>query len=533
MVHPYWLLNSVASLLSTVTDANNPAIITATFIHNSDLSKCQSCLTNIAGMDRLSISSDWTHNPNELSPTVQFHASGSTYSYMRARTDCQSSLTCGFITTPDLADAMVARNTQDYDIKMLCVLTDEQTSFDCGICLKMTSGAHSIQKFQLIYADAKERYLHVLQTKEINIFEPCSVSGTCSGRYHEFHDLACRELARKLSNDVFKPSNTGVLGKFNPGTAKDPFHVAIKSIYDTVYLSTTCYMTSATHESSINCLGCMASQSSGIAVLVDQTYPQDKLESKQYFWLIASTKKKLAFCKTPCRWMPTIPKSFCLEASFKSIDFSQPSGKIYYNTAEYRELNKIIQDPLALSRSSSCLWVEHKLVNYETCQRCMETITGSSVKKLSGIDFLIESIQNVYENSKCISSSNTPDLCKKVVSIPDRFCGSFNTASPDQASRISTIRRGWPHKPTLECFTCLTSMLDILIIDLVSFWMVGSPSDSDCIVECKDLKMDEWEMWDISSIRPMSANSIKERFGIVEEQSLPHELMLLEGNMLE
>lgn len=63
--------------------------------------------------------------------------------------------------------------------------------------------------------------------------------------------------------------------------------------------------------------------------------------------------------------------------------------------------------------------------------------------------------------------------------------------------------------------------------------MVGSPSDSDCIVECKDLKMDEWEMWDISSIRPMSANSIKERFGIVEEQSLPHELMLLEGNMLE
>lgn len=254
MVHPYWLLNSVASLLSTVTDANNPAIITATFIHNSDLSKCQSCLTNIAGMDRLSISSDWTHNPNELSPTVQFHASGSTYSYMRARTDCQSSLTCGFITTPDLADAMVARNTEDDDIKMLCVLTDEQTSFDCGICLKMTSGAHSIQKFQLIYADAKERYLHVLQTKEINIFEPCSVSGTCSGRYHEFHDLACRELARKLSNDVFKPSNTGVLGKFNPGTAKDPFHVAIKSIYDTVYLSTTCYMTSATHESSIKCL---------------------------------------------------------------------------------------------------------------------------------------------------------------------------------------------------------------------------------------------------------------------------------------
>ncbi|KAL0586709.1 hypothetical protein ABG067_003697 [Albugo candida] len=469
-------------------------LLSAEIIH--DLSKCQSCLTNIAGMDRLSISSDWTHNPNELSPTVQFHASGSTYSYMRARTDCQSSLTCGFITTPDLADAMVARNTEDDDIKMLCVLTDEQTSFDCGICLKMTSGAHSIQKFQLIYADAKERYLHVLQTKEINIFEPCSVSdeqtsfdcgiclkmtsgahsiqkfqliyadakerylhvlqtkeinifepcsvsGTCSGRYHEFHDLACRELARKLSNDVFKPSNTGVLGKFNPGTAKDPFHVAIKSIYDT------------------------------------------------------------------------------------------PSGKIYYNTAEYRELNKIIQDPLALSRSSSCLWVEHKLVNYETCQRCMETITGSSVKKLSGIDFLIESIQNVYENSKCISSSNTPDLCKKVVSIPDRFCGSFNTASPDQASRISTIRRGWPHKPTLECFTCLTSMLDILIMDLVSVWMVGSPSDSDCIVECKDLKMNGWEMWDISSIRPISANSIKERFGIVEEQSLPHELMLLEGNMLE
>lgn len=64
MVHQNWLLFSLASLLSSVTGANDGVIITATLTQNSDLDKCHSCLTDIAGVDRLSVASDPTHDPN-------------------------------------------------------------------------------------------------------------------------------------------------------------------------------------------------------------------------------------------------------------------------------------------------------------------------------------------------------------------------------------------------------------------------------------------------------------------------------------
>lgn len=112
--------------------------------------------------------------------------------------------------------------------------------------------------------------------------------------------------------------------------------------------------------------------------------------------------------------------------------------------------------------------------------------------KLSKIDFLIrsESKLDTYSISNCISSSYWADLCKKAVSVSNKFCLAYNLPpskrlesneqDTSQAKRVPVIRTGRPTKPTFQCFTCLTVVLDILMIDLKYFWMVGALKDGDC-----------------------------------------------------
>lgn len=152
MVHQNLLLFSLVGMLNTFTAADNEVKSTATLSVNSNLGKCQSCLTDIVGTDPLLLTSPPTHNRNQLSTTVQIHASGYAYSFIRAQLDFQSDHTCGFIPMAGLEPAKIVENT-NIPAKMvessqtLCVLTDVQTSFTCRICLKMTSGYHSMQNF--------------------------------------------------------------------------------------------------------------------------------------------------------------------------------------------------------------------------------------------------------------------------------------------------------------------------------------------------------------------------------------------------
>lgn len=153
MVYPCWLLFSGVWLLNIATDANGRVEIVATFTHNSDLVKCHSCLTEIAGLDRLSLAPPPKNGPDKLSTSAQFHASGHAYSFIRAKLDCQSDLTCGFITMAGSEHANIVenRNIPAKTVKQsLCLLTYVQTSFDCGVCLKMKIRSHSMQKFQLV-----------------------------------------------------------------------------------------------------------------------------------------------------------------------------------------------------------------------------------------------------------------------------------------------------------------------------------------------------------------------------------------------
>lgn len=85
MVHLYWLLSAGVWRLNTVTDAKDPVIINATFSLKSNLGECQSCLTNIAGVDRRSLASISTHHFNPRSTAAIFQAFGGNASSFKSR----------------------------------------------------------------------------------------------------------------------------------------------------------------------------------------------------------------------------------------------------------------------------------------------------------------------------------------------------------------------------------------------------------------------------------------------------------------
>lgn len=104
---------------------------------------------------------------------------------------------------------------------------------------------------------------------ESNIFEPCSLSGMCSGLNYEFDDNACVNLVKKLSKYQFLPVEVDPLGSPNPYPST--MSVAIKAIYETTLFTSSCYETSAALDRQEECLRCMALHSEGIAVLISHT----------------------------------------------------------------------------------------------------------------------------------------------------------------------------------------------------------------------------------------------------------------------
>lgn len=545
MFRQNWLFFSVVWLLNTVTDANNQILITATLTQDGDLGKCQSCLTDIAGMDRLSLALPPTDDPKSLTTTVHFYASGYSASFMRAKLDCQSDLTCGFITMENtkITDDTIAADMLGLS-EAVCVLTDVQTSFECGTCLRMVSGSHTIQKFQLIAKNENEQYLHVLYTDQRDIFAPCSESGVCRGQQYEFRYDTCSNLARKLYMRHFIPFNEATL---KPNAPQVPFNVMIPFLYETQHVSTRCFLASTTPKLRTGCLRCMALKSSGIAVLVDDTSfaHEHEITSELYVLLISEeyqNKKEIHGCEQVCNKPSRKIKEACSKASLQAIDYSSPSGKIYYNVALYPKLNQIDPSPLRQPLTSNCIWVQHELSNEVTCQTCLKENAGHSVEKLSEVDFLIYREKNLAMDSiyKCISTFKRSNLCKKMVSAPDQFClyykslrdGSRSSIVPYPENRIGNVGIGMPSKPNSKCFTCLTSILDILIIDQNHFWMLGAPREGDCVSECGDIKMVVRLELDVSSIRPMSSGSIEGRFA-KERYSLRYEKMLDNGHLYE
>lgn len=142
MVHPFWLLFIVVWLLNIVTDAKDSLIITATFSPKRNLGECQFCLTNIAGVNRLSLMSITADYFNPPSTIAIFEASGWNSSFLRAGIDYQGKSNCGFVTMTGLehADTKLSSWNKNGRAKRksipLCVLTDVQTTSECGICLK-------------------------------------------------------------------------------------------------------------------------------------------------------------------------------------------------------------------------------------------------------------------------------------------------------------------------------------------------------------------------------------------------------------
>lgn len=541
-----------------VSDAKDSVIITATFSPKRNLGECQFCLTNIAGVDRLSLASITANYSNPSSTIAIFKAFGWDSSFLRAGIDCQGKSYCGFVTMTGLGHADITPSSWNKNGRAkrksvpLCVLTDVQTTSECGICLKMASGSNMIQKFHLVTNDGRKYYLHVLYTMHSNIFDPCSSSGMCSGLKYEFGDGTCVNLVNKLSKYNFYSVEVDPLGNPNPDQAN--MLNAIRAIYETTLFTSSCYKTSAALGRRKECVRCMALYSEGMAVLLSDTTTahvadQHNIETEQIVFLISNGSRRfIKHCQQLCGSIDTETKGLCLDASKTSISYSPTLGKIYYNMAVRDPWNnQILRDKLPLSQPSNCMWVEHELSYDEMCQTCLEGKAGFSVKRLSQIDFLVSSVDNIptYSISGCISSISLAGQkrCKRMISVPNQFCNLYNLQSPEldggsipgssqnDAFRITTIGR--PEKSDSKCFICLTLWLDILITDLKYFLMVGAPKSPDCFEECGYIKMAQWQALDVSLIRPMSPNSIKARFGIMERYSFPYELILSDANILE
>lgn len=535
MVRQNWLLFSALLLLNTVTDAIDQAIITATSSHNGNLGKCQSCLTDIAGVERLSLASNPTLNLKQVPMRLRFQASGNSYSFMRAELDCQSDRTCGLITVEGLKPT---NNGNAGTSEALCVFTDVQTSYDCGICLKMTSGSHSIQKFQLRSKFSQELHLHVLHTQLRDNFTPCENSGVCSGSNIEVSDAACNFLVKKLSSPNFDASTKKVVVEKKNVRSGNTLYQSVEPIYGSLNWNSECYQVFATIGKWTKCLSCIAQSSSGIAVLCNVgTFKEASgRHSRQLISLVSKVDPRkghsiFSDCVKLCGSIIPTGKNDCTEAFIKAIDFSPSVGKIYANMQLwYNEKGIMVPDDLPLSQISSCLWIEHEPKYADSCMSCLYSVFRETARKLSPTEFLVLLKGEWGETiiSQCISFGSSPEqkLCKKMTIISEQFCRSFESA-PRQSGAMAISHTsatnsfhpviiGRPITPTLECFTCLTSELDILITNLHVFWMVAAPTNENCLMECGVLHLGDSQSLDVSSIRSMSSDSVRKRFDSME-----------------
>lgn len=535
MVRQNWLLLSALLLLNTVTDAIDQVIITATLSRNGNLGKCQSCLTDIAGVERLSLASNPTLNLQQVPIRLRFQASGNAYSFMRAELDCQSDRTCGLITMKGLEPT---KNRNAGTSEALCIFTDVQTSYDCGICLKMTSGSHSIQKFQLRSMFSQELHLHVLYTILRDNFTPCENSGVCSGSNIEVSDAACNFLVKKLSIPDFDASTEKVVVEKKNVRSGNTLYQSVEPIYGSLNWNSECYQVFATIGKWTKCLSCIAQSSSGIAVLcnVGTFNGASGIHSRQLISLVSEVDPRkdhslFSDCVNSCGSIIPKGKNDCAEAFINAIDISSSVGKIYANMQLwYHEKGIMASNEVPLSQTSSCLWIEHEPKYADSCMSCLSLVFRETARKLSRTEFLVLLKKNWESTiiSQCISFGSPPEqkLCKKMTTISEQFCRSLESA-PRQSDAMAISHTsatnsfqpviiGRPGTPTLECFTCLTSNLDILITNLHVFWMVAAPTNENCLMECGVLHLGASQLLDVSSIRSMSSDSVRKRFDSME-----------------
>ncbi|CCI10327.1 unnamed protein product [Albugo candida] len=534
MLHQHWLLFYGVWLMDIV-DTTQPITITVKLPSTSDLGECQSCLTDIAGLDRLSFTSSPVHNSNRPHALVNFQASGGASSFLRARVDCQNDVACGSMTITGSEPINTAVSllgslyADEHKLKPLCVLTHSVESFDCANCLKMTSGSPSIQKFHLVPKKDQERYLYALLTNQHNVFTPCKLSGICIGPDYEIIGDPCDYLLRKLSTVHYRPPKAVLSVLPESLAADDGLYHTTEFIYESVRWRPLCYRTSAPHDQRTNCLDCIALESSGMVVLVDHSTiehasAEQAENSEQYVFVISKGGPTLTRqCDKPCRSITLKPKSECLTASHRSMDTSYPKGKIYYNMAkEIPRRNQLI--PAHSSNEpkiTKCMGVEHYMEHRELCRTCVEEKAGYAAKRLSHIDFLISLEMHLQPLaiSSCISHRSDPTLCKKMTNVPDELCfysglprlelhGRNGLVAPSTKHPVSLVLY---EKATTECYTCLTTRFDVLIIDrfvTLKFWMVGVPPEYECFENCGYLAMVLKENLDISSLRTISSNSV-------------------------
>lgn len=110
--------------------------------------------------------------------------------------------------------------------------------------------------------------------------------------------------------------------------------------------------------------------------------------------------------------------------------------------------------------------------------------------------------------------------------IPDQFCRSFETAPhhPRATTKSHTFAANnfpfvgimRPKNAILKCFTCLTSILDILITNSNVFSTLSAPRKADCFLECGGLGAGTSQQLDVSSIRAISSDSIRARFNLMK-----------------
>lgn len=546
MLHQHWLLFLVVWLIGMVADANKSVYITVKLSSVSDLVKCQSCLTDIAGLNRLSLAhiESIMSDSNTPSTLAVFKASGLVSSFLRAGIDCQHIGQCDSITVPhfDIASTVPSSprfpiNADMIPLVTYCLLTDSPKSVECGMCLKMASGSESIQKFRLVNMDGSVRYLHVLITWQQDILQPCLLSDICSGPTYEFVDASCKHLVKKISLPPLFGESKNTPSTPNYYAHQDVFKSTIDSIRESIAWEPECFRTTASHSSRTSCLDCMARQSRGIAVLLAYNTMEFNSEghagdSEQYILVLSQNPQVLPeICRLMCTTVESVVKETCTQLSTSNVDYSYPQGKIYYNMRiqSYRR-PEIVQTILKKHETSKCMRVEHEPKNQKLCQDCLELKAKLDVRRLSQIELLISS-NNEFKTSTvsdCITfgSHLTKNLCKVATDVPDQFCihsdpslpgrnGNILRIPPTKNKLLVSTSRRWPEKPTLDCYTCLTSRMDILLIDFfypTSFWMVGGPQENYCFMECGVLNMAKEEALDISSLRPISSESLELRY---------------------
>lgn len=231
-------------------------------------------------------------------------------------------------------------------------------------------------------------------------------------------------------------------------------------------------------------------------------------------------------CQMICGTICWERNRLCETASDVSVCYALSQGKLYSNMVANSPARKSsIQDLLNLLTISDCIWVEHEEEDGEQYQTCLESKAGYGIERLSHIEFLISSEinLNMFTISKCISFGTelTNKLCKKVNYLSDKLCYHFGIAPLENTGpsivQQQTFSQGWPAKPTLGCYACLTSRLDIFIVDLIETWSflkVGALKKVDCSAECGTLRMVEKGELDISSIRPIPSKSLVARYSL-------------------